>query len=196
MITRCFRTFLLAGLCSSMLFQNATEAQAGTICNENCDAATIDGTFYDLVLNYLADEGDDIDLTVDGNIYIRGPLFIAPGGMITLTGGAVIINTEINIEFNTDLGGGDSGGSGGAIFTTDLGGDLTAADSHPDPNVMFNVIGDVYLDAANIELANLNVTASGTITFGIEPVPEPGAGAMLGFGLIGLARLGSPQPST
>ena len=195
MITRRFRTFLLAGLCSSMLFQNATEAQAGTICNENCDAATIDGTFYDLVLNYLADEGDDIDLTVDGNIYIRGPLFIAPGGMANFTAVVIIVTTEIN----TDAGSG-GGGGGGVIITTDLGGDLTAADSHltpdPGPNVIFDVIGDVYLDAADIELANLNVTASGTITVGIEPVPEPGAGAMLGLGLIELARRRSLQPST
>ncbi|MCH7600597.1 MAG: hypothetical protein IH973_12645, partial [Myxococcales bacterium] len=111
MITRRFRTFLLAGLCSSMLFQNATEAQAGTICNENCDAATIDGTFYDLVLNYLADEGDDIDLTVDGNIYIRGPIVIAPGGMIRLEADSIIFNTEINID--VEGGSGGSGGSGG-----------------------------------------------------------------------------------
>ncbi|MCH7599979.1 MAG: PEP-CTERM sorting domain-containing protein [Myxococcales bacterium] len=180
--------------------QNATDAQAGTICEGSCGSATIEGTNYDLVLNILADEGDDIDIMVDGNIYIRGPIVIAPGGVITLIGGAVIINTEINTEFNTDLGGGDSGGSGGAIFTTDLGGDLTAADSYltpdPGPNVIFDVIGDVYLDAADIELANLNVTASGTITVGIEPVPEPGAGAMLGLGLIELARRRSLQPST
>jgi hypothetical protein len=170
----------------------------------------------------LIGNGLDLTLKTDGNILIVEPV-IAAGNVNLITDGTIVIGPGSGGDLGggTDIvfDGGDvtlgAGCSTGAIATmisrseeelapfrrAAIVAAVTGLEAHfPRPKVISGFAiyreGDIYIDVSNFEFQDFTLIAGKSIVFvnsDSTPVPEPGTGLLLGFGLTMLA---ASRPST
>jgi len=205
---RSIRAQLMIGVTWLLTVTAVGEAGASIICNGDCTpigwVPEHDGSPFQFEFALTAEEGQSLSLYSDGGIYVHGDIH-SSGDIAMQADSSIWINAGINTDSTLTLGSGDpipgglDPGPGGIILTGGVGSvatadaviDLCALDPTCEAGGAdtYTATGDIYLDVAGIQLAQLSLDAS-FIQIDSRPVafiPEPGTALLVAAGLLGLA---------